>query len=252
MSSVQTPQKPSSETTSTGNFLLDTTGRAVMFYQNNPTAVYGMIAGLVLLAFAIAGYVVYMEQASTEANRQLGRILPVYERGNYEAALEGVEPLDGTSPRVNQPGQQEARAGLLSIIENHGRTGAGNLARFYAGNAYFELGQYDKALEMYQAFEKEENFIGASAYAAKAAIYESRAEFDKAGDAYVNAAEQHQSELRTPEYLLDAAQAYEEAGNASRAEELYNRILADFDESSAAPQAEIFLARLQAQRFALG
>lgn len=252
MSSVQTPQKPSPETTSTGNFLLDTTGRAVMFYQNNPTAVYGMIAGIVLLVFAAAGYVVYMEQASTEANRQLGRILPVYEQGNYEAALEGVEALDGTSPRVNQPGQQEARAGLLSIIENHGGTGAGNLARFYAGNAYFELEQYDQALEMYQAFDKDENFIGASAYAAEAAIYESRGEFDKAGDAYVNAAEQYESELRTPEYMLDAARAYEEAGNASRAEDLYNRILADYDESPAAPQAEIFLARLEAQRSALG
>ena len=252
MSSVQTPQKPSPETTSTGNALIDTTARVAMFYQNNSTAVYGMIAGIVLLAFTAAGYVVYMEQASTEANRQLGRILPVYEQGDYQAALEGVEALDGTSPRVNQPGQQEARAGLLDIIENHGRTNAGNLARFYAGNAYFELDQYDQALKMYRAFDKDENFIGASAYAAEAAIYESREEFEKAAETYVRAAEQYESELRTPAYLLDAARAYEEAGNAARAEELYNRILTEYDESPAASQAEIFLARLKAKQSTLG
>lgn len=250
MSSVQTPQKPSSETTSTGNTLLDTTARAVMFYQENPKAVYGLIAGIVLLAFAAAGYVVYMEQASTEADRKLGRILPVYEAGNFEAALNGVDELDGTSPRVNQPGQREARAGFLSIIENHGSTNAGNLARFYAGNAYFNLEEYDKALEMYQAFDKDENFLGASAFASEASIHESRGEYERAGELYVRAAEQYESETRTPEYLLDGARAFEEAGNLSRAEELYSRITTDYADAPAATEAQIFLARIEAKQAA--
>jgi len=231
--------------TKTGNPLLDITAWAITLYEDRRSVLYAAAAGLVVLVLAVAGYVVYMEQRAAEADQELGRILPVYERGDYRTALDGVDALDSTSPRASQPGQAEARAGLLEIADEYGRTNAGNLAAYYAGNAYFNLGEYDAALEMYQSFDKDENFIGASAHAAEAAIYESRGEYAQAAQKYLDAADQYESELRTPRYLLDAAQAYESAGQLSRARDLYDQITDAYADSPAAGEAEVFLARLQ-------
>lgn len=248
MSSVQTPQKPSSSSESSGNALLDQTARAVFYFQENKSTVYGALAVVVLLAFGVAGYFVYMQQQAGVAAEHLGRILPVYEQGEYQKALDGVEALDPTNPRSTQPGQAEARLGLIEIADQYSGTSAGNLAAFYAGNAYFNMGDYDNALAMYQSFDKESNFIGASTYAAEATIYESRGDLERAAEYYLEAAEAYESETRTPEYLLDAARAFESAGNLSRAEELYTQIQDEYSDSAAASDADVFLARLKARQ----
>jgi len=221
-----------------------------MYYQDNKTTVYGAIAVLVLLALGAGGYFVYMEQQSGVAAEHLGRIMPVYEAGDYRRALDGVERLDPTDPRSTQPGQADARLGLLDIADQYGGTSPGNLAAFYAGNAYFNLGQYDEALRMYQSFDKESNFIGASTYAAEATIYESRGSYERAAELYLEAADAYESETRTPVYLVDAARAFEGAGNLSRAEELYRQVADEYPESPAAADADVFLARLEAKRAA--
>lgn len=219
-----------------------------MYYQENKTTVYGAIAVVVLLALGVGGYFIYMEQQADVAAEKLGRIMPVYEQGDYQRALDGVEELSPADPRASQPGQAEPRIGLVEIADQYSGTPAGNLAAFYAGNAYFNIGDYDQALEMYESFDKESNFIGASTYAAEATIYESRGEFERAADLYLEAADAFESETRTPEYLLDAARAFESAGNLSRAEELYSQVTDEYADSAAASEARVFLARLKAKQ----
>jgi tetratricopeptide (TPR) repeat protein len=206
--------------------------QALLFYDEYPRVVYGLGVGLIAIVLAVPGYMYYQQQQTQRANEMLGEILPVYEQGNYEQALNGS-------------GQ---RAGLLTIADEYGNTSPGNLAAFYAANALYEQEEYDRALQYYQQFEKGNDFIGASAYAAEAAIYENRGDLQNAAEHYEQAAAQYQNKLTAPRYLIEAGQAYEQVGNYEAAERMYRRVQEEYPDSDQAEEVDRYLARVKARQ----
>jgi tetratricopeptide (TPR) repeat protein len=232
MTALQTPQKTSRRQELRQNKLVELYARLLLLWEERRTLVYVLIGAVVAAGLAVPGYLYYQQQQQRQANEALGQILPVYEQGNYQQAL------DGTS---------DAR-GLLAIASDYGGTPAGNLARYYAATALYQQGEYDRALSQYQQFDKEDDYIGASALAAEAAIYENRGEFETAGQHYEEAADQYESELTTPRYLLRAGRAYEEAGAFSQAESAYQRIRDNYSDTPQARTAAQAIARVEARR----
>lgn len=232
MTALKTPEKTSRRQELRQNKLVELYGRLLLFYEEHRQLVYGLGVALIALILAVPGYMYYQQQQEAQANELMGQILPVFEQGNYDQALNGT-------------GQQ---AGLLTIADEYGGTDAGNLAAFYAGRALYEQGEYDRALQYFEQFEKGNNYIGASAYAAEAAIYESRGELERAADRYEQAASQYPNKLTAPRYLLEAGQAYEDADNHAAAERVYQQILEDYPEAQQADKVERYLARVRAQQ----
>jgi len=232
MSALKTPEKTSRRKELRQNMLVELYGRLLLFYEEYRQVVYGIGIGLVALILAVPGYMYYQQQQSKQANEMLGKILPTYEQGDYEQALNGT-------------GQ---RAGLLTIANDYGSTSAGNLAAFYAANALYEQGEYDRALTYYQQFEKANALFGASAYAAEASIYESRGEYEKAASHYEQAAAQYKNKLTAPGYLLEAGQAYEEAGNLAAAEEAYQKVLDTYPDADEVQTVKRYLARVKTKQ----
>lgn len=206
--------------------------RAWMFFDENRNLVYGGLAGLVVVLVGIAGYAYYQSQQQAEAEQLLAQVARTYEQGNYRQALDGT----GTSQ------------GLLAIAENYSGTQAGNLATYYAADALYRMGEYDRALEFFREFDKTEDFIGASAYAAQAAIHETRSEYEQAAELYQQAAEQFPNSLTTPKYLMEAGQAYEEAGNFETAIAMYERIEEEYPDAEQAQEVPRYIARARAKR----
>ena len=229
MTALKTPEKKSRRQELRQNIFVDLYARALLFYEENRRLAQGIGVALLVLVLAIPGYIYYHQQQEQAANQHLGQILPVYEQGNYQQALDGT-------------GEQ---AGLLTIAGDYSNTSAGNLAAFYAANALYQLEEYDRALTYFQQFEKSENFIGASAFAAQAAIQENKGAFERAGELYEQAAGQYQNKLTAPRYLLSAGQAYEEAGQYEAAMGVYQRIQEEYPESAQASDAERYMARAQ-------
>lgn len=232
MSALKTPQKTSKRQELREERLVTLYAKAWMFYEENRTLVYGILAGIVVLAAAIAGYVVYQNQQQQEAQDLLAGIVSMYEQGNYQQALDGTADAPG----------------LLEIADEYGGTSAGNLAMFYAADALYRLGEYDRALQYFQQFDKTEDFIGASALAAQATIYENRGEFGQAAELYIEAANQFESSLTSPRYLLDAGRAYEAAGDYQAARETYETIREDYPDSEEAQGISKFIARARARQ----
>ena len=235
MSALQTSQpqtKPSSRKELREDRMVTLYAKAWMFFEENRNLVYGALAGLVVLAIAVAGYVYYQTQQQAAAEQELARIVRTYEQGDYRAAL------DGTGDTM----------GLLAIADDYGSTQAGNLATYYAADALYRLGEFDRALELFQAFDATEDFIGASALAAQAAIHANRGEFDRAASLYVDAAEQFPNSLTTPKYLMSAGRTYEEAGDYAAAIDAYQRIEDEYPESSQAQQVPRYIARAEARQ----
>jgi tetratricopeptide (TPR) repeat protein len=232
MTALQTPEKTSRRQELRQNIFVDLYARALLFYDEYKRLAQGIGVALLVLVLAIPGYIYYHQQQEQAANERLGEILPVYDQGNYQQAL------DGTG----------SRAGLLTIADDYGGTDAGNLAAFYAANSLYQLEEHDRALTYFQRYDKSGDFIGASAYAAQAAIQENKGAFARAGELYEQAASQYQNKLTAPRFLLNAGQAYEEAGRYGAAVEVYQRIQDEYPDSDQVTEAERFMARAEVRR----
>ena len=232
MTALETPEKKSRRQELRQNFFIDLYARALLFYDEHRRLAQGIGVALLVLVLAIPGYIYYHQQQEQAANQQLGQILPVYEQGKYQQALDGT-------------GDQ---AGLLTIADNYSNTDAGNLATFYAANALYRLEEYDRARTYFQRFEKEQDFLGASAFAAQAAIQENKGSLQEAAELYEQAASQYENKLTAPRYLLNAGQAYEEAGQYEAAMDAYQRIQEEYPESDQATKAEQYRARAEMRK----
>lgn len=232
MTALQTPDKTSRRQELRQNFFVDLYARALLFYDKYSRVAQGIGVGLLVLVLAIPGYIYYQNQQEEAANQRLGQILPVYEQGNYQQALDGSGD----------------NAGLLAIADDHGNTDAGNLATFYAADALYRLEEYDRALTYFQRFEKKENFIGASALAAQAAIQENKDNYGRAAELYEQAASQYENKLTAPRFLLNAGQAYEEATQYEAAMNVYQEIQEEYPDSDQATNAERYMARAEVRQ----
>ncbi|WP_022835968.1 tetratricopeptide repeat protein [Salisaeta longa] len=234
MSTLQSPKPasaPSTEETRDPT-LADRAVDTWFYIQSHQRAILAGFAVVLAVGLGIVGYIYYMQQQQVEANQKLGQILPTYETGNYQQAL------DGSGDRM----------GLVAIANTYDGTAAGNLASFYAATALFRTEQYDQALTYYQQFEKTDGVLGAAALAGQASIHEDRGDYAKAAQLYMDAANYHKSKLTTPDYLLEAGRAYTLAGQYEEAEAAYKQIQEAYPESPEAQDAPRFLARLEAKR----
>ena len=232
MSTINPPRKISKKHELREDKVVTFYARAWQYYHENRKLIYGILAGIVVIALAIVGYVYYLNQQSERANQLLGEIVGMYEQGSYQEALDGAD----------------GRTGLLEIADEYGNTDAGNLAHFYAADALYRLGEYDRALEHFEEFDASEDFIGASAIAGQAAVYENREDFVRAADLYRRAALHFENELSSPQYLLDAGRAYEQADRFADAQRMYEQIRDDYSESNLAANIDVYIARAAARQ----
>jgi TolA-binding protein len=203
--------------------------RALDFIENKRGIVLSAIGGLVLVIAIVLGYSFYQQNRNEQAMSMITEAVNRYESGEYQAALDGDASF----------------AGLLEIVDDYGSTTTGNLARFYAGDALFRTGQYDLALEYFADYDKESNYLGASAYAGEAAVYEIKEDYSSAGDRYLDAAEVFPNTVTAPDYLLSAARAYEKAGDSANARSAYEQLRDDYPDAQQAKDIQFFISRLE-------
>ncbi|RMH65947.1 MAG: tetratricopeptide repeat protein [Bacteroidetes bacterium] len=206
--------------------------RAWGFFEQNRNLVFIGLGVLVAVVLFAIGLVFYQHNQEQKAQEALAAIVPVYEAGNYQQAL------DGTPETM----------GLLAVAEEYGGTDAGNLARFYAADAAYKTGNYELAAELFRAFDKEKNLIGASALAGEADAYVALGRPADAAPLYLRAARLYDDPLSSPLYLLQAGLAFEQAGEYDRAREAFEAIREDYPDSPQAAEVDLYLARVAARQ----
>ncbi len=199
--------------------------RAQDFYFERKSLVTGLAAAVIIIVAGILGFNYIQGERVRQAEELLGGIIMHYENGDYRTAL------DGSGETL----------GLLDIIDQYGSLSAGNMARFYAGDALFRLGNYDEALVYFEAFDAKDNLVGASAIAGQAAIYELRQDYEQAGALYRRAAGMEDNSLRSPVYLVAASRAYSEAGQFERAEEALETAIEQYPDTDLEDEIEFRL-----------
>ncbi|MEM0964262.1 MAG: tetratricopeptide repeat protein [Bacteroidota bacterium] len=227
-----TPTRP----TDTGDLSVASTySRGQEFFEDHRNSIIGVIAGLLLLAVAVIGWRTWQDRRSSEGQVLLGTILTEYEAGNYQVALDGTDVTPG----------------LLEIADDYGSTPTGEQATFFAADALYQLGETDRALEMFEDYDGS-GLMEASALAGQAAIFEGQGDAERAAGLYERAAAAFESPASTPTYLLDAARAHQNAGDPEAAQAALTRIVDDWEDTPEARTAEAELGAARAAATASG
>ncbi len=196
--------------------------RTEEFIQKNQKIIIGVAVAILLVALAIFGYYKWYKQPrEARASAELFAAEQYFLNGEYQKALEG----------------DDTHRGLLSVIDSYGSTKAGNLAKYYAGIANLQLGNYaeaDKWLGKYKG-----NDLFTKAIAVKTA---------DAAKKYVDAAKAGDNAVTAPAALFKAGVAYIMLGDNKKAADCLKQIRTKYPESTEAqsPDTDKMLAVAEA------
>jgi TolA-binding protein len=149
---------------------------------------------------------------------------------------------DSIAKSLNDPSN-----GFLAVADQYGSTKAGNLAKYYAGLTYYELGDFPNAEKYLAKFNpKYDEIIGGLAIAALADAQMENGDKNGALKNYKKAANFSDNEASAPFLLFKAGLACEHAGEAKDALTFFSKIESEFPNSNEAGEAKKYIAKVAA------
>jgi len=136
--------------------------------------------------------------------------------------------------------------GFLDIIDDYGMTKSANLAHYYAGICYLNLGEYKEAIDYLEGFDARGQILGPMAIGAIGDAYMELGESEKAANCYVNAADENSNDFTSPTFLFKAGWTYEIMGDYKKALKVYETIKKDYPKSYEAREIDKFIAKAKA------
>lgn len=205
--------------------------KAEEFFDNkrNRTLVFGIGGVIAVIVAAFLIYKFYITSKDQEAQEEMYQAVYYFEADSLGKALNG----DG----INY--------GFMEIISDYPGTEAANLANFYAGSIYLQLGDYNSAIRYLTDFGSSDYLIQARAYALIGDANMELGKFGEAIDYYRKAADYKANENYSPIYLQKMAIAYESNGNFAEAAGAYGVIVEKYSKSSLVQEAKKQKARLE-------
>jgi len=141
-------------------------------------------------------------------------------------------------------GGDESYYGFEYIANEYSSTKAGSLASYYAGVIYLKYGEPQMALHYLDNANLKDVIIGAMAKGSKGDAFVELGNFDKAISSYNDAINHSKNNLTTPMYLKKQGLVYEEQGKFPQALANYKRIKDDFPQSTEARSIDSYIARV--------
>lgn len=197
------------------------------FFEKNQKMIVG-IASLVALLFI--GYVVYQffykEPREVAAKEMIYKAEQQFLRDSFALALE------------NPGGGFE---GFLDIIDNYSGTKTANLAKYYAGVSYLNLGNNESAIEYLSSFSAAGQITPTMKNGAMGDAYSEMNDFDNALSYYKKAAYGVENELLSPYYLKKYAMLCEVQGDNGAAQKAYATIKEKYPTSAEGADIDKYL-----------
>ena len=152
------------------------------------------------------------------------------------------------SQMLFEQGQYEqALEGFEAVISDYSSTKAGNLAKAYAGLCNKELGNYAEAIVLLKDFSGNDNVIAPAILAAQGDCYVNQENPDnkKAAELFEKAAKAADNAQFSPLYLKKAGLAYEAAGDNAAAAKAYQSIKDNWGETMSAQTIDKYIERVK-------
>jgi tetratricopeptide (TPR) repeat protein len=196
--------------------------------EKNRKVIYYIAIGLVAAAVIVFLWSKNRTESNDKATAMLAKVVPYYDQGNYNMALNGVP--------------QQGIMGLQTVVDEYGSTKTGELAKLYLANCYYAMKDYDKALEYYDDISVSDKLVSSSAIAGAAACYEVKGDFSKAASYFEKAASKNMTLMQAPQNLQRSAVNYAAIGKKEKAIELLQTLKKEFPTSPYARDVDRFIA----------
>ena len=196
---------------------------------------YGKQASYVLIALIVivGGFFVYRNMFS-EPN----------EKNATEAMFRAEQYYRLDSARLALNGDN-VNAGFLKVIARYSGTRAANLASFYAGSCYLQLGDYNNAVKYLKDFSTSVQLVQERDYGLLGDAYSELNRKEEAAEQYKKAGTYYEKdELLSPEYLFRSGYLYESMGKTQDAIAMYRLIKDKYPTSQRGADIDKYLARL--------
>lgn len=204
------------------------------FFDKYKKWILGGTTAIIVVALGIIGYIQFIRNPRiAKANEEIAKCQVYFENGaqdpvNYQKALEG----DG-----------EECIGFIKVAEEYSSTDAGNLAKLYAGICYGKMGNYEEAKKYLEDFDQKDDMnISKQSICLLGDVYANLGDNDKALELYLQAAEEAEeagSRAIAVNSLVKAGNLYESMNQADKALECYQNIKTKFYNTSIVQSGEI-------------
>jgi len=208
----------------------DGLSKTEQFIEDNSKILFSIIGGLVLLFLVYYGYNnLYKAPLNKKAQKQLFIAEQYFEKDSFQTALDGNNQFDG----------------LVTISKKYSTTKSGQLAKYYAGISYLNIGEYQKAITILDGYKSDDQLLLSIA---KSAIGDAFAQIDQPNEAieyYQKAIQIEKNSLTTPIILMKCAQLHEINQDYNAAMKCYETIKSDYPDSKMVKSIDKYISNLK-------
>lgn len=195
------------------------------FFEKHANLIFYIVLGIIIVAFGVWAYIQYVAKPRTES---------AYE-SLYTAEDSFIMQEDSTVLATAGVSDQ----GVLEVTKKYSGTKAAKLAHLYAGVAYYDLGQYEKAITELKKYNANDKLVSPSVLRLLGDCSVQLDRFEEAIDYFTKAADRANNPVISPGCLIKAARVYEHLQKPSEALKLYKKVK---DQYYDAPEATSVLA----------
>ena len=207
----------------------DALSKTERYIEDNQKSLTIIVGAIIVIAMLYLGFTkLYVAPQETAALSEMFVAEQYFETDSFRLALDG----------------DENAFGFLYVIDEYGITKTGNLACYYAGICYMQLGEFDNAIEYLLKFDADDKMISPMAYGV---LGDAHSELDELDDAlnYYKRAVNYDNNFSTPLYLMKLGMLYENMGENEKALSAYERIFNDYKKSTEGRYIEKYIQRVK-------
>ncbi len=219
------------ETPNTPEVVENALSKSEQFIENNQKSLTVIVIAVLAIVAIYFGYKNwYIAPMEEEAQSQIFNAEYHFERDSFRLALNGTEN----------------DLGFLEIAKQYGPSRTGNLANYYCGICYRQLGEFETAIQYLKKFDANDKVLTPVAYGAIGDCYVELQQLSEAAQYYEKAASYEKNDFTTPLFLKKAGQVYAALGNHAKALKLYESIKTDYIRSTEGRDIEKEISRIKA------
>lgn len=217
------------------NTLDETASKSEQWIEKNSKVLFGALVAIVVVFLAFLGYNKYIvEPNELEASNELA-----FPRKYFDEAATAGSGIDSLLT-LGLEGA-DGRYGFIDIADAYSGTDAGNMANYYAGVSYLQMGEYDKAIEFLSKFDSDDEMLGPVALGAIGDAFSDINQEEDALEYYEKAASKKTNDFTTPLFLYKAGQTAMSLKEYSKAEDLFTKIKENYSKSDQGRDIEKFI-----------
>lgn len=210
------------------NTLDETANRTEAWVEKNQKLIFAVVGAITFLALC---YFAYNKFVAEPKEKDAVEDISLAQK-HFQEAIDGVKSDSLFNLALNGA---DGKYGFVKIADEYSSTKTGNLANYYAGISYLNIGKFDKAIEYLENFSSDDKILKSLSIGAIGDAYSQKNNAKSALEFYIKASENSKNEFTTPLFMLKAGKTALALGQKADALKYFEFIKDNYESS---PEAQ--------------